>query len=310
MTVNGGILPEKMGVTLTHEHALVDFTGADRISPDRYNADDAFKVILPYLQTIKGLGCQTFVECTPAYIGRDVKLLQRLSNACGLHILTNTGYYGAADDKYVPKHAFEESAEQLAGRWLKEWEEGIEETGIRPGFIKTGVDSGALSPIDSKLVRAAAIASRVSGLPIASHTGDTRAGLEQLDIIVQENVNPASFIWVHAQNGWRIGDRVKAAQMGAWISIDNLGPDTVSATLEKILSMKAAGFLNRILLSHDAGWYSPGEPNGGSFRPFDTLFTALKPALKQAGLTPEEIDRLLIDNPRNAFTIGKATSGI
>ena len=55
-------------------------------------------------------------------------------------MITNTGYYGAAGDKYVPQHAYEETVDQLADRWTGEWEDGIEGTGIRPGFIKGGVD--------------------------------------------------------------------------------------------------------------------------------------------------------------------------
>jgi phosphotriesterase-related protein len=66
--------------------------------------------------------------------------------------------------------------------------------------------------------------------------------------------------------------------------------------------MRKAGHLDRVLVSHDAGWYRVGEPNGGEFRAFDTLFTAFVPALKAAGLTQAEIDRLLIDNPRRALT--------
>jgi len=58
-----------------------------------------------------------------------------------------------------------------------------------------------------------------------------------------------------------------------------------------------------VLLSHDAGWYSIGEPRGGSFRPFDTLFTKFIPALKEEGVTEDEIRQLTITNPREAFTI-------
>ncbi|HEY8504208.1 MAG TPA: hypothetical protein VIL46_06465, partial [Gemmataceae bacterium] len=58
-----------------------------------------------------------------------------------------------------------------------------------------------------------------------------------------------------------------------------------------------------VLLSHDAGWYHVGEPNGGRFRPYDTLFTDFLPALRKAGFTAAEVRRLTVDNPREAFTI-------
>ena len=140
VTVRGPVDAADLGTTLVHEHVLVDFVGADKVARDRYDAEDAFRVVLPHLLALKARGARTLVECTPAWLGRDPALLVRLSEASGLHIVTNTGYYGAAQDKYLPAHAFEESAERLAERWTSEWRDGIEGTGIRPGFIKTGVD--------------------------------------------------------------------------------------------------------------------------------------------------------------------------
>ena len=117
------------------------------------------------------------MECTPAYLGRDPVLLQRLSRAASLQILTNTGYYGAANDKFLPPHAFTESADQLAARWIREARDGIDGTGVRPAFMKIGVDAGPLSAVDEKLVRAAARTHRATGLPIYSHTGNGIAAL-------------------------------------------------------------------------------------------------------------------------------------
>lgn len=150
MTVMGLIDPSDMGFALTHEHVSVDFIGADQVSKDRYSEDAAFKKILPYLQQAEALGRETFVECTPSYLGKDAALVKRLSKATGLHMLTNTGYYGAANDKFVPAHAYDESEDELSDRWVMEWEKGIDGTSVRPGFIKIGVDRESLSEIDEK----------------------------------------------------------------------------------------------------------------------------------------------------------------
>ena len=107
-----------------HEHVLVDFIGAAEVSPARYDADDVFTRALPFLRQAKALGCATLVECTPAYLGRDPRLLRRLAEASGLHILSNTGYYGANKDKHLPPHAFTETPQQLAARWIRECEHG------------------------------------------------------------------------------------------------------------------------------------------------------------------------------------------
>jgi len=98
--------------------------------------------------------------------------------------------------------------------------------------------------------------------------------------------------------------------MGAWISLDNVSLDREVGSMydvawyaERIEQLKEAGVLNRVLLPHDAGWYKPGEENGGTFRGFSGIFTDLLPALEAKGFSGEEIKQLLEINPRNAFTL-------
>ncbi len=303
-TVLGPKSPRSLGMTLMHEHVLVDFIGADKVSRERYNADEVFRVALPHLKKLRAVGCRTLVECTPAYLGRDAGLLKRLSQASGLQIVTNTGFYGAAEDKYVPAFAYQETVDQLAARWIKEFQEGIEGTGIRPGIIKTGVDSGRLSEIDAKLVRAAARTHIRTGLTIAAHTGDGVAALEELEILRQEGVHPSAFIWVHAQNESNPELHFRAAKQGAWVEFDGVGEKSAQNHLTLVKSMADSGFLSYTLLSQDAGWYNIGEPGGGEYRPYAFLLESFIPMLQKAGLLKEDIRTLLVDNPRRALTLG------
>lgn len=303
MTVTGEVTADQLGVTLPHEHVLVDFIGADKVSRDRYDREEVLEVALPHLKRISALGCQTFVDCTPAWLGRDPILLKRLSEASGLKILTNTGYYGAGQGKYLPAHAREESADALAKRWITEWKEGMEGTGIRPGFIKIGVDGGPLTAINRKLVEAACRTHLETGLTIAAHTGDGAAALAQLEVLQREGVAPGAWIWVHAQSE---PDKVlhrQVAERGAWVEFDGVSPTSIAQHVELVANLKTYGLLSRVLISHDAGWYSVGEPRGGKFRSYETLFTQYLPALKEAGITSAEIKQLTITNPLQAFSI-------
>lgn len=302
-TVTGPIAPDRLGLTLMHEHVLVDFIGADRVSARRYDADHAFTVILPHLARVRTLGCDTLVECTPAYLGRDVALLKRLSEASGLNILSNTGYYGAAQDKHLPRHAFSETADQLAARWTREFERGIDGTSIKPAFMKIGVDDAPLSDVDAKLVRAAAMTSKATGLPIASHTGTGAAAMAELEVLDRVGVPASAFIWVHAHNERDAAYHRRAAQAGAWVEFDGISEGSVGRHVELVGQMKAQGLLGRVLVSHDAGWYRVGEPGGGQFRGFETLFTAFIPALTASGFTKDEIRQLLTENPRRALAL-------
>ncbi|MCK4700545.1 MAG: hypothetical protein KAT38_09430 [Bacteroidales bacterium] len=304
MTVKGEISAKQMGKTLPHEHVLVDFIGADSVSRGRYNPEEVFKVVLPYLKEIKELGCQTFIECTPAYLGRDPELLVRLSEATGLNIITNTGYYGARQNQHLPHYAFKETADQLAGRWINEWLNGIDNTDVRPGFIKIAVDQGELTDIHEKLVRAGARTHLKTGLTIASHTGPAIGAFEEIEILKEEGIDPSAFIWVHAQAEENLQYHVKAAKMGAWISFDGLGWEKPETYVRLLANMKSQDLLHKVLISHDAGWYHVGEPDGGNFIGFTTLFHKLLPALKDSGFTDEELNLLLVINPAEAFTIG------
>jgi phosphotriesterase-related protein len=303
MTVRGPIAPEAMGPTLPHEHILVDFVGAKAASPDRYDAAEVARVALPYLRQIHEQGIRTLVDCTPAYLGRDPALLRRLSEASGLHVLTPAGYYGAGKGKFLPEHAHAETAEALAARWLDEWRGGIAGTGIRPGFLKLGADAGPLPEVHRKLLRAAARAHLASGLTIAMHSGDGAAALEALDLLRDEGVGASAFVWVHAQNERDPRRHVAAAARGAWVEFDGIGPDSLDRHVELVRAMRDAGHLDRVLLSHDAGWYHVGEPGGGAFRPFDTLMAAFLPALRREGWTEAEVGRLVAAHPQAAFAV-------
>ena len=204
MTVTGPVASSKLGRTLPHEHVMVDFIGADKVSPQRYNRDEVYRSVLEHLRAVREAGCDTFVDCTPAYLARDPALLKRLAEASGLGIVTNTGYYGARQGKYLPSHVADETAEQLAKRWIAEWSDGIDGTGIRPGFIKIGVDQAPLPEASRKLIRAAARTHLKTGLTIACHTGDGAAAMEEMEILREEGVDPSAWIWVHAQNRARL----------------------------------------------------------------------------------------------------------
>ena len=300
-TVTGPVSADRLGVTLMHEHVLVDFIGAEQVSPARYDAEHAFASVLPHLKAVAALRCRTLVECTPAYLGRNPRLLRRLSEASGVRILTNTGYYGAARDKHLPRHAFTETEEQLAARWIREYEGGIDGTDVRPALMKIGVDESPLSPVDAKLVRAAALTHRQTGLPIASHTGTGRAAVEQLDILQAAGVPANAFIWVHAQAEKDGAFHSRVARRGAWLEFDGVSETTLARHVERVRALKDEGWLDRVLVSQDAGWYRVGEPGGGTFRPYDTLFTTFVPALRTEGLQDADVRQLLVLNPARAL---------
>lgn len=279
---------------LVHEHVMVDFVGADKIEPGRYDPDEVFQTAKPKLEEVKALGCVRFLDCTPQFIGRDPVLLQRLADAVGMEIWTNTGIYGAAKHKFVPEFARRQTAGELARRFIGEVYRGV--GGVKPQFIKTGVNDAPLGELDRRLVRAAAITSRETGLTVASHTGSGRAAMEELEILDEEGVAPEKFVWVHAQNEKDHSWHARAARAGAWVEFDGIRAKTADWHLECVRFMASEGLLGHTLISQDSGWYNVGEPGGGNFRGYAYIYTDFLPRME-----PPWVPKLMYENPRAAF---------
>ena len=304
-TVLGPIAADKFGFALPHEHVMCDFIGADKTSRERWNVDEVAEAILPNLLQLKERGVSGFVDCTPAYIGRDPRVLQKLAIQSGLHIVTNTGYYGGMNDKFVPQHAFDESDAQLAARWTSEWKNGIEDTGIKPGFIKIGIDEipktqTELSPIDAKLVRAAAHASRETGLTVTCHTGGGPAAYAATQLFIATNGAPSRFIVAHSDGHGHDYNR-RIADLGAWVSFDGIGYRALEEHL-KIVQPMIETHAKQLLLSMDKGWWWVGEPQGGKIQNYNYLSDTFLPALRKAAINDAAIRQLTVENPARAFS--------
>lgn len=301
-SVSGSVTVSPNEVWLSHEHLLVDFIGADSIDPKKWDHDSVISAVLPYLEELKEHNVKYFVDATPAYLGRDVLLLEKIARKTGLTILTNTGFYGAVNNKYIPSFAFEKTAEELAAIWINEYNKGIDSTSIKPGFIKISVDAAdTLDAIDQKLVKAAGITHLQTGLTILSHTGKAKGLWPQLKILREMNVSPNAFVWVHAQAEEDNTNYLRAAKEGCWIALDGLGWD-IEKHLQKLVFAKEHDILNRVLISHDAGWYDP-QKQTQAIKPYTNIFKQLYPALMSKGFSKEEFNLLISDNPAKAFSI-------
>lgn len=282
--------PPAGNIILVHEHVLVDFTSGK--SP--YDPDEVFAIAKPHLDEAKRYGVRRFQDCTPAYLGRNPKLLQRLSDATGIEIWTNTGWYAARNHQYLPPEAKTETPERIARRWVEEWKNGVD--GMKPRFIKIGVNNGPLPELDRKIVRAAALCSKETGLTIQSHTGNGIAAVEQLDIITGEKVDAARFVWVHAYREKDHAIHEKVARAGAWVQFDGVGPESLQWHADCLRFMESKKLLDRTMISQDAGYYRPGQPKGGNFRSFTGMQKQLLPMLPPFwGL------QLLVLNPIAAY---------
>ncbi len=154
-----------------------------------------------------------------------------------------------------------------------------------------------------KLVKAAAINHLATGLTTCSHTGPATPAFDAIDILKENGVDPSAFVWVHAQAGKDKSAHQKAALMKSWVSLDGIGWGDFENYADLIINLKDAVLLNRVLISHDAGWYKPDERNS-DFMGYTNIFTKLFPVLKYRGLDDNDCKELLEKNPWEAFAVG------
>jgi len=119
----------------------------------------------------------------------------------------------------------------------------------------------------------------------------------------RRGVAPSARIWIHAQNEKDQTFHVEAAQRGSWVSFDGVSPESIDENLRFLQMMKDKKLLNSVLVSQDSGWYHVGEPHGGKYNHYNSIFTHCIPALKQNGFSQKEIDTIFISNPAKALTV-------
>jgi phosphotriesterase-related protein len=305
-TVRGSILPEELGLTLPHEHLFTDLRGPMVSNYAAADAEHVVQVIVPFLEEISVLGVTALVECSTTGVGRNPEILNIIAEKTPIHIIAPTGVYREA---YVPQELREKSAQEISDIWVSDLTIGIEGSGIKAGFIKMAVSDEGISDIEKKNLEAAVLTSLRTGAVIASHTIGEENARAEMELLESFGLNLTKFIWTHAQSGSNPNFLIQAAHRGVILSIDAIGsgwlPD--EDMLEYTLALISAGYSDKILLSHDAGWYDPsqhdGHPEGGGIRGYTDLFKSFLPELRNRGVNEEIIEQITIINPAKAFTL-------
>jgi phosphotriesterase-related protein len=297
-TVLGPIEPAHLGVTLMHEHTLVDaWEWGGRLGYDSTVDDE--ELLVEELACYRDAGGSALVDVTPIGLRRDPSGMRRLAQATGLHIIMGCGWYR---ERVYPAYIHELSTNALADMLVKELEEGVE-GGIRPGIIgEIGTERFHVTPAEEKVFRAAARAQRETGATVTTHTthfGDLAH--EQMDILMEEGVPPERIVIGHLGERRGVKGELAVAERGVYVEIDHVGRAASAGTqpewrrAKNVAELVQAGYLERVLISMDICANSLLHWNGG--HGFDYLLTTFVPLLREEGLTEEQIRIILVDNP-------------
>ncbi len=309
-TVLGPISEDDLGKTLMHEHILVDLNGTSLVEKT-YTTDEVVDFVLPYLIDVKNKGCSTIVEATPYGLGRDLEVLKECAEKSGLNIITCTGAWDGFNvkGKTVPKDIKEKSVDEIASVWIKEFEEGIDETGIKPGFIKMALgDEGEVFPLQEKLLRAAIKTSLDTGFRIQCHVWSKPSVRRTFDILREEKLPFDNFIWVHADVRMDFPLIYEVAKEGMWIEFDGIaGAKSYKKYPPAIKKMSDENIINKLLFGQDSGSFkikeNKEENEIQNIRPYATFFDKFVPYCVKEGIDQELIDKVITENSKRVLTL-------
>lgn len=304
-TMNGQVPADEVGTILPHEHIFTDLRGPNVVEYANADPEVVSSFITPHLEAAYQVGVTTIVECSTVGVGRNMQILKRIAEETPIHIIPPTGVYR---EEYIPTEFRAIDAQELAEHWISEMTTGIEDTGIRAGFIKIALSDEGPTVLEERNLVAAAMASEKTGAIVACHTPNGESFLREMEILEGAGLDPGRFIWVHANLEADRAIHLEAARRGVFVEFDAVGADWQSQDelLMDTLHLIEQGFVDHILLSHDAGWFDPGQKDGvpeGGFRGYTDLTHRFLPALQTRGLADDDIHQMTVVNPTRAFAI-------
>jgi phosphotriesterase-related protein len=309
-TVLGPVDTTGLGFTLSHEHITLGAAGTAATYPgfqDRQAIIDAASEAL--IEAYQG-GVRTIIDVTTLDLGRDVAVMQEVSRRSGVHVIPCTGNHLA-----VPRIFWGAPVDRVAGLFIKEIEQGIEDSGVKAGIIKVASDRGGVTANEETVLRAAARACKATGIRISTHTwSPDRVGEEQVRILKEEGVD-LNLVYVgHSNDDTDVGYLTGLLEEGVWLGLDRYPGGRVPGTPkweERTTVVKQlidAGWAHRLMLSHDHATpaVQPSEElrlEREQFNPDGYLFVTrnVLPRLLELGATDADVQAIMVDNPRRFF---------
>ena len=302
-----------LGTTLMHEHVFV--LNAE-MQQNRTDWDEEVRVAdaIARLNEVAALGVGTIVDVTVLGLGRYIPRLQRIAAATPVHIVAATGVYTYGDVPFWfherrPKRGRPDS-DPMVEFFVSDITEGIAGTGIRAGILKCATAERGLTSDVERILRAVAHAHRATGVPITTHSvAAARNGLDQQRIFAEEGVDLSQVIIGHSGDTEDLAYLRRLMDAGGTIGMDRFGIDTLLPLERRVTTVAKlcrAGYADRMVLSHDAAcwldWFDPDR--GEALRAalpnwhYRHIHEAVLPALDRHGVTPADIETMLVANPR------------
>ena len=309
-SVLGPVDAGALGFTLAHEHVLLSSAGIRHVYPEFIDRAAIVRDAAEHLSECRAEGLGTLVDVTTMDLGRDAELLAEVSERSGVNIICATGTW-----RDIPRAFWEADPDDVAALYVREIEEGIEGTGIRPGIIKVANDAEGVSPEGEVILRAAARASRATGTPISAHSwAPGRVGEAQIAVLSDEGLDMGSVYIGHSNDTTDMDYLTGLGRAGVWIGMDRTpgAPIREAPSAEErtrtLLALIEAGLAGRVMVGHDWSIHigTAGEATRRAYaahNPDRFLYITRRqlPRLRELGASERDIRLITVDNPRRFF---------
>ena len=314
-TARGAVDATALGVTLMHEHVFVLDTEIMQNYPEEWGSEDErVEGAIVRMNELKSRGVDSIVDLTVTGLGRYLPRIERIAAQTQLNILVATGIYTYNELPFYfqfrgPNTVFG-GPELMADMFVRDIESGIGETKVRAAVLKCATDSPGLTPGVERVLRATAMAHRQTGVPISTHTNARRKnGLDQQRIFKEEGVDLSRVIIGHSGDTTDLTYLKELIAKGSYIGMDRFGIDSFCGFEDRVSTVATLcqqGHANQMVLSHDAACFNhwfPERPLAAALPRWNYLHihNDVIPALEQKGVTKEQLDTMLVDNPRRIF---------
>ena len=317
-TFRGPVASTDLGTTLIHEHVFVGHQELDLNLPHpEWDEDALVASAIRGFEELWELGVRTVVDLTVVGLGRDVRRVARVAERTRVNLVGATGYYTAdVLPAYFQTHGpglLVGGPDPLEELFVSDIEDGMAGTGVRAGMLKVVTDRPGLTPDVCRVMAAAAVAHQQTGVPITTHThAPSRNGRDQLAFFVARGISPERLIIGHCGDTEDLTYLRELMDSGATIGMDRFGMEHVlpdDRRVKTVLELLRLGYADRIVLSHDAAFFSRVTPPSwrATHAPhwhMQSLPLRIVPQLLAGGASEEDIQQMLVANPARLLTPG------
>lgn len=316
-SVRGPIDSADLGAVLMHEHVFVLNTEMQNNYPgfpDPWDEEYRISDAIDKLTELKARGIDTIVDPTVWGLGRYLPRIVQINEQVDINIIPATGIYTYNDVPfqfhYTGPGLLFDVPEPMVELFTKDIREGIADTGVKAAFLKCAIEEPGLTPGVERVMRAVGQTQADTGVPITVHTHPASgSGLVAQKVLAEEGADLSKVVIGHSGDSTDLDYLMKLADAGSLLGMDRFGLDVLlpfDDRVNTVAELAKRGYAEKMVLAHDASCYIDWFPEEAKQAAvprwnYNHISDDVLPALRERGVSDEQIQTMLVENPRRYF---------